>query len=266
MIYLLLDNRQQKAQDIADHFGVSTKTIYRDVETLAQAGIPITMQQGVGGGIVLSENYAINKKKLTSTEEKVLIEAIDNIKKLPNAQLEYALQTLKKYFNEAGTLWINTNDVSLDIQDKFHILRIATIEKRLLEFKYYSDGDFKKLRREPYELRIKNDVWTVVVRNDRDGAFEEIYLSRMMNIEITTKTFTRRELPIEYGKRYSGKCKELVFRINELSDRLLNRFSIESIDFENSLLIISVKGNEIDYLNLEQTYKELEFIKEEIID
>lgn len=266
MIYLLLDNRQQKAQDIADYFGVSTKTIYRDVETLVQAGVPIYMQQGVGGGIVLSENYAINKKKLTSTEEKVLVQAIDNIKKLPNAQLEYALATLKKYFNEAGTLWVNTDDISLDIQDKFHTVKVAIIEKKLLEFDYYLDGAFEKLRREPYELRLKNDVWMVVVRNDRNGEFEELYLSRMTNIDVKSKTFSRRYLPVEFGKKYSDQKKLVVFKINELTDRLFNRFPIENIDVERLLLSLKVRCDEVDYLEIDQAYSELEFIKEEIID
>lgn len=263
---MLLKNRQQKAQDIADHFGVSIKTIYRDVETLAQVGVLVSMQQGVGGGIVLSENYAINKKELTSAEEKVLIQAIDNIKKLPNAQLEFALATLKKYFNEAGTMWINTDDVSLDIQDKFHTVKVATIEKRLLEFDYYTNGAFEKFRREPYELRLKNDVWLLVVRNDRNGKFEELYLSRITNIDLKSKTFSRRDLPEEYGKKYSDQCKQVVFKINELTDRLFNRFPIESIDVERLLLSIKVKSSEVNYFEIEQVYPELEFVKEEMID
>ena len=164
MIYLLLNNRQQKAQDIADHFGVSTKTIYRDVETLAQAGVPISMQQGIGGGVVLSENYAINKTKLTASEEAVLLKALDEIKKLPNVQLDYALKLLKQYFNESGTMWINTDDVSLNIQDKFHLVKAATIEKHVIEFEYYTGQKNKEYRAEPYELRLNGDIWTLLVR------------------------------------------------------------------------------------------------------
>ncbi len=262
MIYLLLNNRQQKASDIADHFGVSAKTIYRDVETLSQAGIPISMQQGVGGGIVLSESYAINKKKLTSTEEKVLIEAIDKIKKLPNAQLEYALQTLKKYFNEAGTLWVNTDDVSLDMQDKFHTLKIAIIEKRLLEFEYYSDGGFKALRREPYELRLKNDFWKVVVRNDREGTFEEIYLARMLNIDIKSKTFTRRDLPYEFSKKYSGEIVEHSFELVEINEEVTSRFPIENFVFEENRIKLKVKvKSNADVKNIERYLNELKLLR-----
>jgi len=154
MIYLLLDNRQQKAQVLADHFNVSTKTINRDVETLYKAGIPITMQQGVSGGIILDERYMTNQKKLSAREEKGLTSAIDNIKKLPNAQLEYALKLLKQYFNEAGTMWVNDNNVALDIQNIFHKIKVAIIEKNVIEFEYFNDMKFLNYVVEPYELRI----------------------------------------------------------------------------------------------------------------
>ncbi|MBN2797414.1 MAG: HTH domain-containing protein [Clostridia bacterium] len=246
MIYLLLNNRQQKAQDIANHFGVSTKTIYRDVETLAEAGIPISMQQGVDGGIVLSEHYAINKTKLTASEEKVLMKAIDDIKKLPNAQLDYALKLLKQYFNEAGTMWINTNDIALDIHDKFHLVKAATIEKRVIEFDYFIDRKFVKHRVEPYELRNDGEIWTLIVRHIKEGAFEEIYLTRMKNIQVKSKHFSRRDLPDQFGKKYDGEIKVISFVVEELTDDLLNRFPIECFEFNDDSAVLNVKVKE-DY-------------------
>jgi len=263
MIYLLLNNRQQKAQDIADHFGVSTKTIYRDVETLIQAGVPISMQQGIGGGVVLNEKYAINKTKLTASEEAILLKALDEIKKLPNAQLDYALKLLKQYFNEAGTLWFNTDDVALDMQYKFHLIKLATIEKRVIEFEYYTAEKFEKFRVEPYELRLKGDIWTVLVRQIKADSFEEVYLSRMKEIEIKTKHFTRRELPDEYGKRFGGTVKEICFEVVELTEEILNRFPIENFEFKDDQTLINLKvKTQEDVLMIEKHYPELLYVNE----
>lgn len=261
MIYLLLDNRQQKAQVLADHFNVSTKTIYRDVETLSKAGIPITMQQGVSGGIILDEMYMTNQKKLSEREEKGLASAIENIKKLPNAQLEYALKMLKQYFNEAGTLWINTDDISLDLQDKFHNVKVAIIEKCLLEFDYFDSGGFNRCISEPYELRLKNNVWTLVSYNTLIEQFEELYLSRMTEIEVKEVTFNRKTLPEEYGKRYSGQVCEIEFKILELSERLLNTFPVECIDFENKILKVNVKKRNKTGRFIDGYFDELRLIK-----
>lgn len=261
MIYLLLNNRQQKAQDIADHFGVSTKTIYRDVETLAEAGVPISMQQGIGGGIVLSDNYAINKTKLTVSEEVVLMKALDEIKKLPNAQLDYALKLLKQYFNEAATLWINTDDIALDIQDKFHKVKVAIIEKRVIEFDYFTNLKFIKYRVEPYELRLKGDVWNLLVRHIKTDCFEEVYLARMKDIDIKTKCFTRRELPVEYGKRYGGTINEIRFQVTDLTDEILNRFPIENFEFAEDEIFLCVKVKETEKaLMIEKEFVELKYI------
>ncbi len=187
MIYLLLNDRQQTAEELAKHFEVSIKTIYRDVDTLAEAGIPITKQQGINGGIVLSKHYAINKSKLTKSEEAALMLALDQLKKLTNAQLEYALKLMKQYFNEAGTMWVNTGDISLDIQEKFHQVKRATIEKNVIEFNYYVGGKYVNYRAEPYELRIKGDVWKVLIRKIREMSFEEVYLSRITDMVRVSK-------------------------------------------------------------------------------
>lgn len=260
---MLLNNRQQKSQDIADHFGVSTKTIYRDVETLAQAGMPISMQQGIGGGIVLSENYAINKTKLTTSEESVLMKALDEIKKLPNAQLDYALKLLKQYFNEAATLWVNTDDVALDIQDKFHMVKAATIEKKVIEFDYFTSGRFIKYRVEPYELRLKGEVWTLLVRQIKSDSFEEIYLSRMKDIDIKIKHFTRREIPDEFGKRYGGAAEEVCFEVVELTEEILNRFPIENFEFKDNqiFLKLNVKNGE-NHLKIQKINPELKYVND----
>lgn len=246
MIYLLLNNRQQKAQDIADHFGVSTKTIYRDVETLVQVGVPIYMQQGVGGGIVLNESYAINKTKLTASEELVLMKALDEIKKLPNAQLNYALKLLKQYFNEAATLWVNTDDVALDMHNKFHVVKVATIEKRVVDFDYFTGGKYIKYHVEPYELRLNGEIWTLLIRQIELDSFEEVYLSRMNAIEIKTKHFTRREIPDKYGKRFNGQAIEARVVVTKVTDDILNRFPIENFEFkeDETILMIKVKSNE----------------------
>ncbi len=266
MIYLLLNDRQQTAEALANYFGVSIKTIYRDVDTLAEAGLPITKQQGVNGGIVLDEKYALNKSKLTVSEESALMFALDEIKKLPNAQLEYALKLMKQYFNEAATLWVNTDDVSLDLQEKFHVVKRATIEKNVIEFQYFNEGEFLKYRAEPYELRIKDDIWRLIIRNVREKSFEVVYLSRMMDIEIKSKRFSRIELPNEFGKRYGGMTQELCFEVTDFTDRLLNRFPVEAFKTSDghTYLEIVVQSEEA-VTEILKRYDELEKIGKDII-
>ncbi len=57
MTVLLLNRGRVSAKELADRFEVSTKTIYRDMETLNQAGIPIAAYQGTAGGFEVMEQY-----------------------------------------------------------------------------------------------------------------------------------------------------------------------------------------------------------------
>ncbi len=246
MIYLLLKKRQMTSKELAEHFNVSTKTIYRDVDELANVGIPISMQQGVKGGIVLNDDYAINKTKLTSLETESLLKALEGIKKLPNAKLNYVLGMLKQYFNEAGTLWVNTNDVALDMQNKFHQVKSTIIECSVIDFQYYNGREFIKYHVEPYELRIRNDIWSVVIRNISTGIFEELYIARIKDIIVKSKHFSRREIPQEFLKKNTDISKVVRFEILELSDEILNRFPIEDIKFIEDKIYLDMKVTEIE--------------------
>lgn len=61
-------SKKVKAQELAELFNVSVRTIYRDIETLSCAGIPVISQQGVNGGIHLMEGYRVDKQVLTKDE------------------------------------------------------------------------------------------------------------------------------------------------------------------------------------------------------
>lgn len=261
MIYLLLNKRQQTAEELANHFGVSVKTIYRDVDTLAEAGVPISKQQGVNGGVVLDDKYALNKSKLTKSEEAALMSALEGIKKLPNAQLDYALKLMKQYFNEAATMWINADDISLEVQEKFHMIKRAAIEKNVMRFHYFVNGDFHKCIAEPYELRIKDDVWKLLLRDTQKNVFEEVYVSRMTNIIVTNKHFTRRELPKLYCKKNDRNVKVLVFEVLELTDDILNRFPIDDFDFTKEKVMLNVKVGTIeDGQNIQRKHHDLKLL------
>ncbi len=62
IITYLLNHEKVKAQELADKLEVSVRTIYRDVDAIAQAGIPVMTYQGSDGGIGIVEGYKLDKK------------------------------------------------------------------------------------------------------------------------------------------------------------------------------------------------------------
>ena len=68
IVYILLEKKSITANELAEKFEVSVRTIYRDIETLTESGIPIYTTQGKGGGITLMDQFILNKSLLLEKE------------------------------------------------------------------------------------------------------------------------------------------------------------------------------------------------------
>ncbi|MGG3642852.1 helix-turn-helix transcriptional regulator [Bacillus gobiensis] len=79
IIVVLLGKRRIQAKELADIFEVSVRTIYRDIDTINQAGIPVITYQGTGGGIGIMDEYRIEKKWLTEDELAAIATALHSI-------------------------------------------------------------------------------------------------------------------------------------------------------------------------------------------
>lgn len=69
MIYVLLSERTVTAKQLAERLEVSVRTVYRDIELLSAAGIPVYMSKGRGGGIRLLDGFVLNKSVLSEREQ-----------------------------------------------------------------------------------------------------------------------------------------------------------------------------------------------------
>ena len=81
---------------MARHFGVSARTVYRWVEALSMTDVPVYAEKGKGGGIRISENYAIDKAGLTEREKlDVLASAEGTVTKVYTNDLEGTVVIIK---------------------------------------------------------------------------------------------------------------------------------------------------------------------------
>jgi predicted DNA-binding transcriptional regulator YafY len=71
-LLLLQGGRRQTAQALADALEVSTRTIYRDVDALSSAGVPVHMERGPQGGVVLADDYRRALAQFTNDELQTL--------------------------------------------------------------------------------------------------------------------------------------------------------------------------------------------------
>ena len=74
LIYILLallNKRQITAKEIAERFEISTRTVYRDMDTLSLAGIPIYSERGDKGGFYIPDDYKMDSSFFTEEEKAV---------------------------------------------------------------------------------------------------------------------------------------------------------------------------------------------------
>ena len=76
IIYILLENKLVTAGELAERLNVSVRTIYRDIENLSSAGIPVYMSKGKGGGISILPDFILNKALLTQEEKQDILSSI----------------------------------------------------------------------------------------------------------------------------------------------------------------------------------------------
>ena len=79
ILYYLVEKRKATAPELAKKLNVSIRTIYRDIEWMSGAGIPVYCNSGKGGGIFLLNSFILDKGLLSTDEKEELMLAIQGL-------------------------------------------------------------------------------------------------------------------------------------------------------------------------------------------
>ncbi len=164
LIYFLLEHSCVTAKELANYLEVSVRTIYRDIDILSAAGIPIYMTRGRGGGISLLPNFILNKTVLTKSEKIEILSALHAVQAVDIHHSQTIMKRLSALFGEFQTDWLEVdfsswkNDKEESI--KFQTLKTAILSKRIIRFLYHnSTGEQSNRMVEPLKLCFKGQSW-----------------------------------------------------------------------------------------------------------
>ena len=129
IVYILLSKKITTAKELAERFEVSERTIYRDIDTLSSAGIPIYASQGKGGGISLMEHYVLNKSVLSENEQNEILFALQSLTVTQNPETDRVLSKLSSFFHKSNINWIEV-DLSPWGSDKNKTCEFTILKKR----------------------------------------------------------------------------------------------------------------------------------------
>ena len=197
IVYYLLNKKRVTAKELAEHFGVSRRTICRDIDTLSAAGIPIYTERGKGGGISLLPDFVLSRSMLSEQEQNDVLAALQMLSNIKAADTTQTLSKLSAIFNKASTNWMEADFSDWHYEhDFFGSLKTAILQRRIIEFDYFSSTGEKTSRRiEPVQLWFKAKSWYLkgfcLARQD----IRLYKLTRIKNLVLTNEHFVERDLP-----------------------------------------------------------------------
>lgn len=199
IIYILLDKKTVTAKELAEYFQVSTRTIYRDVDTLSLAGIPIYTNQGKGGGIKLLDNFVLNKSILSENEQNEILASLQSLNVIKYPNIDNTLSKLSSIFKKDNYKWIEVDfsnwGSSENEKEKFNTLKKAIMDNKVIMFKYYnSHGEKSNRKVEPVKLIFKAKSWYLQGFCLSKKVYRTFKITRMFNIQITEEIFVIKSL------------------------------------------------------------------------
>lgn len=245
IIMLLLDKERIGAQELADLFEVSPRTIYRDIDAINMAGIPVRSTSGVGGGFEIMQQYKLDKNVFSTADLSAILMGLSNLSNVMRGdELVNALAKVKSFIpaDKTKDIELKANQIYIDlspwmgnrnIQPYLKMIKTALQESRLLSFAYADRYGNKTVRTaEPYQLVLKSSHWYLQGYCHKRNGFCLFKLSRMSNLQMEEEFFTPRDYErpqLDFDDILATIQTEIKIRIHRsVMDRVLDFCSYES--------------------------------------
>ncbi len=184
------------AAELSERFEVSVRTIYRDMDTLSAAGIPIYAKKGKNGGICLTEQFVLDKMLLTQKEQQEILSGLISLRETGAEKEDTALQKLGAFFRTDPVDWlaIDLSDWSGRRKQLYENIREAILGRRLIQFDYYGQsGQMSHRTVEPVQLLFKEYTWYLKAFCRERNAWRIFKLFRMKRLEVLDELFVPRQ-------------------------------------------------------------------------
>lgn len=198
ILYLLLEHRELTAAWLSEKLEVSQRTIYRDIDALSAAGIPVYARQGQGGGIRLMEQFQMDRQLLDKEEQELLLSSLQSLHSVGAVDDGQLLSRLASLFQRQPVDWL---EVDLDSwggrqreKEVFSLCKQAIWDRRLMEIEYdNSEGEHSRRTVEPVRLCFKGGGWYLSAWCRMRGAMRLFRLNRIGDCRVLEEAFSVRE-------------------------------------------------------------------------
>ncbi len=256
IIIILLNKGKISARELSDRFEVSVRTVYRDIDTINMAGIPVVSQQGNTGGFSILDNFKIDRQLLSFQD---LVSIISALKGVNNAFNDKKIQnTLEKMTNlipdnKKQEFLQKNNEIIFDIfplycsrkiQENCRIIYDMIQSKKIICITYINQkNEMVKRDIEPMNLIFKGYAWYLFAFCRLKGDYRLFKVSRIKEIELKKEFFIKKSanyqdyIDMDTGNR--GKVKFVLKFSAKIKNRILEYFPDEEVRYQDDGSLIA---------------------------
>ncbi|RKR81219.1 putative DNA-binding transcriptional regulator YafY [Mucilaginibacter gracilis] len=230
----LQSRRITKAQDVADRFNISLRTVYRDIKALEEAGIPIIGEAGIGYSIM--DGYRLPPVMFTREEAIAFLTAEKMVERLTDAansaNYRSAMYKIKAVLRSTEKDLLENMDTHIEVlkgkhkaDEKPQLDLIQPILKSItagvvVSLKYFSNYRQQQTQRmvEPVGVFYLEGYWHLIafcrMRND----YRDFRLDRVLAITLTDDVFKQKHPPLKehLQKTYqNNNLQEVIIRVDK---------------------------------------------------
>ena len=251
ILVLLLRKEKVQAKELAELFEVSVRTIYRDIEAINLAGIPIVTYQGVNGGIGIAEGYRLDKSVLTEDEMSTIVSTLNGIAPtMPDKTYEIITEKIRNTIpsKQLENMDSKVKQLIFDffpwgsgklLKESVSIIKKAIENHNLIQFNYIDYSANKTIRIvEPYSLVLKNQSWYLHAWCQIRQDLRVFKLSRIRELKVLEQKFEIREiefdsLDLDTEWKNSGETVALQLLFDAEMENIAFEFFGESLEKQN---------------------------------
>lgn len=195
IIYFLLENGKTTAPELAEYLEVSVRTIYRDIDVLSSAGIPVYALPGKSGGITLLDGFTLDRSLLSSDEQGQILTGLQALNSIEQHNEKSLLTKLGSYFTSASSSWIEVDlsnwRKSRHIQNNFNLIKSAIFDRHMICFQYFgTKGQTSDRCVEPQKLMFKGQDWYLYGFCRQKSDYRLFKLSRIKDLSLSDEFFS----------------------------------------------------------------------------
>lgn len=251
---LLLSRDRVSAKELANRFEVSVRTIYRDMEAINVAGIPIISYPGTDGGFGIMEGFKLDRQIFTTQD---MISILTNLEGINKAFKSEAITKVTDKIhslipgNEKKNVSKTLNRMIIDIQpwgrsgrwkELFKEIQNAIERQRLIKITYInSDGNHSTRQLEPMTLIFKSYTWYLWGYCLERSDYRMFKISRIQALEVLNKTFIHRGESYSEQGEFEGEIEPIVLRCKKsFKPRAIEHFHSDQMEEKKDGIYITL--------------------------